>query len=260
MRVWFLAADCRLLTVIRGPQSADHLSVPGHQAISALAWPLDISALQPYNPAMTDSSSGRTGDAAAAGNPVSAERYSGSWLAVSALVILILTAACSEKPSMRFYPTWSKSEALLEVWPRAGTSLQYELLGENGAGYGASLPYGVRVKYSLSDFKEFTVIVRGRLPMDEVHVQAIYISDSGVQQRANVVPMLISRGSWVDPRVITWDDVWKETNLSAFRITVLNPNGSYNKVALPTVLPGRYYVSLVCGGKKLCGSDLTIRQ
>ena len=128
-------------------------------------------------------------------------------LAAGGLALLILTIACSDQPTMRFYPTWSKSDALLEVWAKAGESLKYDLLGSCDAGYFWSTPFGVRRKYGESDLREFTLIVRGRLPMDHINVRAIHMSDSGAKEQAVVEPTSVSRERWIDPKIISWDDV-----------------------------------------------------
>ena len=148
---------------------------------------------------------------------------------------------------------------LSQVWEGAGTSLDYESLGDDIEGWIFSHPFGTRpaMRYDNSDFRAFTVIVRGRLPQGDIDIRADRIAESGAREKVYIAPRIISDERFVYLGSIAWREVRTEADLSAFSVRGLNPNGAFT---LPEILPGRYYISLVKGRRALCGSDLTINR
>src|SRR5512138_3735938 len=96
---------------------------------------------------------------------------------LAVLVLLVLAVGCSAqrsgRPVIRFYPTWPESK-LSQAWEGAGTALDYESLGEDDDGWVVSHPFGARpaMEYDISDFRAFTVIVRGHLPKGDIDIRA----------------------------------------------------------------------------------------
>jgi hypothetical protein len=181
---------------------------------------------------------------------------------LAVLVLLVLAVGCSTqkpgRPVIRFYPTWPESK-LSQAWEGAGTSLDYESLGDDDDGWLSTHPFGTRaaMRYDISDFRAFTVIVRGRLPQGDIDIRANRIAESGAREKVYIAPRIISDEPFDYLGSIAWREVRTEEDLSAFSVRGLNPNGAFT---LPEILPGRYYISLVKGGRALCGSDLTINR
>jgi len=166
---------------------------------------------------------------------------------------------------------------LSDIWARAGTLLVYDSLDYNCSDEPTYPPGGdedapghvprfsVEVRpgrerthadYDQSDHREFTAIVRGRLPRDFIDIRAYLVKENGTRETAFVKPEFISPHNYYD-RATLWDDVQKQEDFVAFRIWQLNPIGDR---ALPRVSPGRYQVSLCRNGKELCSSNLTISK
>jgi hypothetical protein len=161
--------------------------------------------------------------------------------------------------SMRFCAVVPQGMSLSQAWNGAGTSLNYESLGYDREGYDFTQPFGARAKmrYDISDFRAFTVIVLGQLPHDDIIIRAFRVTESGAKETAFVAPRIISEERPFTVGSIAWREVRTESDLSAFTVRVLNPHDDF---ALPTILPGQYHLFLVKDGRELSASDLTIRR
>jgi hypothetical protein len=174
------------------------------------------------------------------------------------VALLVLTMQCAEKPGIRFYPTWPDDMLLSEAWAKGDTSLAYDLLAPDDKTYSSSIPFGVPRQFSPSDFRQFTVVVRGQLPPGYITVRAICLKDDGTVTGAFVEPALIGSNPYFGTSEIGWDEVRKEPGYAAFRVTKLTTDGTWNTL-LPRVTPGRYSIFLEKDGKELCANSLTIR-
>ncbi len=170
----------------------------------------------------------------------------------------VLAMRCAEKPGIRFYPTWPDDMLLSEAWERGDTSLAFDLLASDDKTYWSSIPFGVPHQFSPSDFRQFTVVVRGQLPSCGITVRAIRLKDDGSVTGAFVEPAFIGSNPYFGTSEIGWDEVRKEPGYAAFRVTKLTTDGTWNTL-LPRVTPGRYTIFLERDGKELCANSLTIR-
>ena len=163
----------------------------------------------------------------------------------SLIAAVVLATGCSRKMVIRFYPSWSSDMVLSEVWGKSSTSLTYESLDSDSSTceFRRTVSEPNRRNFGPSDFKRFTGIVCGRLPLGDINVGAILLTEGGTRRKVNI-----------EPSRVTCDD--PKADFLAFEISQLNNTMLF---ALPMVVRGRYYVFLEKDGKELCGSDLTIR-